>query len=185
MFIGKSQKLFSLVLVASITLLSSVAFADVEALSIRFGGGCFESNTSGSCVIKVTATGSDLDSETVRLTSGATRTDRFTKVSSRLRSLENGSAKFRFKNIPGACFRVVTGPNGNAAPDARSNIICQGEQNGSNGSTSSSTGSGGSLSSASSSSSSAASDSSSSSAGSNASSSSSDSSDDSSDSSDD
>jgi hypothetical protein len=105
--------------------LNSNAFADVDRLAIRFGGGCQSDNTNGSCTIRVTASGTDLDSETVQLYTAAKPGDPLKRFSPRLRALDqNGRASFRVKNVAGRCYQARTGPNGNDKPDRRSRTIC-------------------------------------------------------------
>ncbi len=106
--------------------LAGVAHADVDGLTIRFGGGCLTDNTTGNCTIKVTATGTDLDTESVRLYTAADSTSALKLISSRTHALSSsGTALFRIKNVPGGCFQVRTGPNGNSKPDAKSRTKCE------------------------------------------------------------
>lgn len=105
--------------------LSNVAFADVSSLTARFAGGCSESNTTGSCAIKVSATGSDLGSEGVLLLHSDTLNGHYAKVSKNARSLsDSGQATFRFRNAKG-CYKVTTAENGNDKPDVTSHRICE------------------------------------------------------------
>ncbi len=105
----------------------SAARADITALSAHFAGGCASENSTGSCTIKVTAEGDSFGAtdQVVVLTS-STRNGHFRAISKQARELdENGTARPRFKNIPGACFRVQTAENGDDASDVVSNTICE------------------------------------------------------------
>ena len=102
------------------------AWADVNGITMRFGGGCKTSNTTGSCVLKPRFSGFDLATETAVLYTCATSRGQCRKYSSRLHPVsEAGEVYMRIKNIPGGCFQVRTGPNGNDKPDVRSNILCE------------------------------------------------------------
>lgn len=103
-------------------LMASVANADVTALSVKFGGGCSSTNT-GTCTIKVTASGTDLDQSAVVLQRGTSQKGPWRYVSKTSRSLSaTGRAQFRFANQDG-WYRAVTAPNGNDAADIRSRAI--------------------------------------------------------------
>lgn len=105
---------------------SSSAFADVSGLTVRFGGGCLSSNTTGTCVLKVTADGTDLDSETVQVYSSADSNTAVSRVSRRLYGLDSsGRVTIRTSNVAGGCFQVRTGPNGNDKPDVKSRTKCE------------------------------------------------------------
>lgn len=100
--------------------------ADVTGLTARFAGGCNTSNTTGSCTIKVSASGTDLGSETVRIYAADSRNGPFNPISSRVHSLSSsGLASVRIANSRGPCFQARTGPNGNDKPDAKSRAICE------------------------------------------------------------
>ena len=100
------------------------ASAEVTGLTAKFAGGCQASNT-GSCTIKVSASGSDLASDAVVLEQADTSKGRFRYVSKTTRTLsESGSTSFKFRNKAG-CYKVVTAPNGNDTPDVRSRTICE------------------------------------------------------------
>jgi len=109
-----------------VVVVSSTAFAEVASLHAKFKGGGRVSNTTGSVSIAVTASGSDLATDSVQLWVAEGAGKSFKKVSNRLRVLSTtGTATFRVKNIPGGCYKVVTGPNGNDKPDHASNVICE------------------------------------------------------------
>lgn len=106
------------------TIVVSSAHAQVTKLKVAFGGGCSSSN-QGSCILEVSAEGSDLDTESVRLYSGSSK-DSLKQASSRNRALtSDGRATFRVRNTPGGCYQVRTAPNGNGASDHRSRVICE------------------------------------------------------------
>ena len=106
-------------------LISSIANADVVALSAKFRGGCVTTNTRGSCTISVTATGSDFGADGVVLRRSRTVNGPYRDVSVTPRALDDsGVTTFRFRNVAG-CYRVYTAPNGNDLPDARSRTICE------------------------------------------------------------
>jgi hypothetical protein len=105
---------------------ASLAHADVDALALRFAGGCTTANTNGSCTLRVTATGTELSREGVQLYVAAKQGERFVRVSPRVKPLsENGQASYRVKNTPGGCYQVRTAPNGNDAPDVVSRAVCE------------------------------------------------------------
>jgi hypothetical protein len=105
---------------------SATANADVSGITVRFGGGCVKTNTSGSCVLKPRFSGFDLDTETAVLYTCSTSRGGCRKYSSRLHPVSvAGEVSMRIKNIPGGCFQVRTGPNGNDKPDVRSRIQCE------------------------------------------------------------
>jgi hypothetical protein len=103
------------------------ARADISGLRVQFAGGCHSENTTGGCVVRVTATGDSFEaSDQVIVMSSSQKNGSFRPISSRARELdENGTVRARFKNIPGACYRVQTPENGNDAPDIVSNTICE------------------------------------------------------------
>jgi hypothetical protein len=104
----------------------SNARAEVSSISLRFGGGCLTSNTTGSCVLKPRFAGFDLETETAVLFVCSNARGGCRKYSPRLHPVsEAGEASIRIKNIPGGCFQVRTGPNGNDLPDAASPIVCE------------------------------------------------------------
>jgi len=104
----------------------SDASADVSGVALRFGGGCLSSNTSGSCVLKSTFSGFDLDTETAVLYTCSSAQGGYRQYSLRTHPVTAaGEAAMRIKNIPGGCFQVRSGPNGNNKPDARSRILCE------------------------------------------------------------
>lgn len=103
-----------------------VATADVSSIKMKFGGGCRTSNTSGACVLKPRFSGFDLDTETAMLyTCESTRGNCRRYTRRRHPVSEAGEVYMRIKNIPGACFQVRTGPNGNDKPDKKSRILCE------------------------------------------------------------
>lgn len=102
----------------------SSAHAEVTKLKLSFGGGCTSSN-KGNCVLEVTAEGTDLETESVRLYSGASK-DSLKQVSSKSRTLTSeGRASYRVRNTPGGCYQVRTAPNGNGVSDHKSRVICE------------------------------------------------------------
>ena len=108
-----------------LVLCAQSSYADVDRLTIRYGGGCVSSNLRGSCTIRVTAQGTDLDSEGVWIYTGASRST-LRRRSPRVRPLSvEGYATYRIKNVAGGCYRVRTSPNGNLKPDRYSNILCE------------------------------------------------------------
>lgn len=114
--------------IVAAALLSAVSFtsahAEVTKLAAAFAGGCTPSST-GNCVIEVTAEGTELDTDAVRLYSGASK-DSLRQVSSRNRDLTSeGRATYRVKNTPGGCYQVRTAPNGNGSSDHKSRVICE------------------------------------------------------------
>lgn len=105
---------------------ANLAIADVSGIAMRFGGGCTKSNTTGSCVLKPRFSGFDLEAETAILYTCASSRGSCKKYSARLHPVsEAGEVYMRIKNIPGGCFQVRTGPNGNDKPDVKSNILCE------------------------------------------------------------
>lgn len=105
--------------------LAGAAQAEVTGLSVKFKGGCSAANTTGSCTIAATATGSDLASEAIVLQRATSQNGRYKNVSAAPKSLsDSGSATFKFRNQSG-CYRAVTAENGNAAPDKTSRAICE------------------------------------------------------------
>lgn len=104
---------------------AQASYADVDRITIRYGGGCLSSNTAGSCTIRVVAQGTDLDTEGLWIYTGANRTS-LRRLSRRVRPLSiDGLATYRVKNEAGGCYRVRTSPNGNVKPDRYSNILCE------------------------------------------------------------
>jgi hypothetical protein len=100
-------------------------YADVDSLTIRYGGGCTSDNSTGSCTIRVMAQGTDLDGEGLWIYTGKDQ-ESLTRLSPRVRPLNaDGSATYRVKNVSGGCYRVRTSPNGNEKPDRLSNILCE------------------------------------------------------------
>lgn len=121
------MKKFSVLCIAGlIALAASSAQADVSGLTLKFGGGCLESNTTGSCTLKVYASGTDLGAEGVQVRTAATQKGPFKTISKTVHSLSSsGYATIRVKNNAGGCYEVVTGPNGNDKPDTTSNKKCE------------------------------------------------------------
>jgi hypothetical protein len=112
--------------IALIAVVPLAASADVSGISLRFGGGCVKSNTTGSCVLKPRFSGFDLETETAVLYTCTSARGECVRFSPRLHPVsEAGEVSMRIKNIPGGCFQVRTGPNGNDKPDARSQILCE------------------------------------------------------------
>ena len=102
------------------------ASADASGITIRFGGGCNAANTTGTCIIKVAVSGTELDSETVQLYTAAKSGDALKRVSSRLKGVSaSGQASFRVRNVAGGCYQVRTGPNGDDKPDTKSRTLCE------------------------------------------------------------
>lgn len=112
---------------AAISLLAvQTAAADVTGINMKFGGGCRTSNTTGSCVLNSRFVGFELDTETAILYTCKTSVGQCKRYSSRLHPVsEAGEVYMRIKNIPGGCFQVRTGPNGNDKPDLKSAILCE------------------------------------------------------------
>lgn len=105
----------------------SGAKAEVSGLRVQFAGGCTSENSSGGCTLRVSASGDSFDAaDQVLIMSSSQRNGTFRPISHRARELdENGTARPRFKNIPGACFRVQTAENGNDSSDVVSNTVCE------------------------------------------------------------
>ncbi len=104
----------------------SQARADVSEIKLAFGGGCTKQNTTGGCVLKPRFSGFDLDTESALLYLCSTPRAGCKRYSSRLHPVsEAGEVSMRIKNIPGGCFQIRTGPNGNEKPDIRSRIVCE------------------------------------------------------------
>jgi hypothetical protein len=100
-------------------------YADVDSLTIRYGGGCQSDNSTGSCTIRVMAQGTDLGVEGLWIYTGKDQKS-LSRLSPRVRSLDaDGSATYRVKNVSRGCYRVRTSPNGNEKPDRFSNILCE------------------------------------------------------------
>ena len=115
-----------ILILGSLLIVTADASADVSGITLRFGGGCLKSNSSGSCVLKSTFSGFDLDTETAVLYTCASQNGRCTQYSLRTHPVTSeGDVSMRIKNIPGGCFQVRTGPNGNDKPDAHSRILCE------------------------------------------------------------
>ena len=113
------------VAVTALLAFATSASADVSAIKLRFGGGCTSSNTNGICILKASASGTDLGSETVRVYTGADQKS-LKLVSKRTHALSSsGGVVIRATNNPGGCFQVKTGPNGNDKPDVSSNKVCE------------------------------------------------------------
>jgi hypothetical protein len=101
------------------------AQAAVTGLKIKFAGGCLKANTSGACVIKATASGTELSSSTVQLLSSTSSRGNYRALSPRVHSLSaNGFAAFSFKNVAGGCFIAVTRKNPGGR-SVRSRAICE------------------------------------------------------------
>lgn len=93
---------------------------------MKFGGGCLKSNISGACVLKPRFSGVDLDTETAVLYQCQSSRGQCRPYSRRRHPVRvAGEVYMRIKNIPGACFQVRTGPNGNDRPDVSSKIVCE------------------------------------------------------------
>ena len=119
-------KMRTLAALAVLTGTASLAHADVDALALRFAGGCATANTDGNCNLRVTATGTELSDQGVQLYVAARQGERFQRVSPRVKPLsESGQASYRVKNTPGACYQVRTAPNGNDATDVVSRAVCE------------------------------------------------------------
>lgn len=123
----KSVKKLVLGIIAATTLgLTSSAFADITGLKLTFGGGCLRSNPSGGCTLKVRVSGFDFTDETLVLYTAPNSSSRLKRGYKSAHSIsDSGVAFLRVKNVPGGCFQVRTGPNGNDLPDANSNIMCE------------------------------------------------------------
>lgn len=119
------KRTLTLFLVAIVASLPQYAAAEIDSLTIRFAGGCKESNRNGACVIRATADGSELENEAIVLQHSNSSRGRFRNVSRTPRSLdENGRATFRFRNFV-ACFRAINDRNGDDEQDVRSNVVCE------------------------------------------------------------
>lgn len=115
----------TLALIALVLIGVRPSYADVDSLSIRHGGGCLSGNASGNCTIRVSAEGTDLDTEGLWIYTGKDKNS-LTRLSPRVRPLSaDGLATYRVKNVSGGCFRVRTSANGNEKPDRFSNILCE------------------------------------------------------------
>jgi len=112
-----------LTVAAILAVSATAAHAEVTKLKARFGGGCV-SGATGSCTIKVTATGDLTAGDAVRLYAGSSA-DSLAKVSNRSHDISGGTAKFRVANSTGSCYQVRTAPNGNSTPDVKSRTICE------------------------------------------------------------
>ena len=114
----------ALVAVGVIGLAAHGASAEVTGLTAKLAGGCQATNT-GTCTIRVSASGTDLASDSVVLENAETAKGPFRYVSKTTRTLsESGSATMKFRNKSG-CYKVVTAPNGDDAADVRSRIVCE------------------------------------------------------------
>ena len=104
---------------------ASTALADVTSMNARFAGGCIEDNENGTCTIKVAASGTDLDSETAVVFGSDSANGDYRRLT-RARPLSSaGQAVIKVKNIPGGCYIVRTGPNGNDKPDRATRQLCE------------------------------------------------------------
>jgi hypothetical protein len=103
------------------------AKAEISGLRVQFAGGCHSENSSGGCSLRITAAGDSFGpSDQVLVMSASQKGGTFRPISRRARELDdNGTARARFKNIPGACFRVQTPENGNDVSDVVSNTVCE------------------------------------------------------------
>jgi hypothetical protein len=102
------NRIATLILTVAAMVISDAAYAEVTRLGIRFAGGCDSANKDGSCTIETVAFGEDFASAPgVQLFSAPTHNGTFQKVSNFKRKLdEEGRARSRFKNIPGACYQM-------------------------------------------------------------------------------
>ena len=113
-----------LVAVGVICIAAQGASAEVTSLAAKFAGGC-KTTSTGSCTIKATAEGTELEGDGVVLQRADSAKGRYRYVSKTNRTLsEEGTTSFKFRNAAG-CYRVVTTPNGNDVPDVRSRTICE------------------------------------------------------------
>ncbi len=104
----------------------SVAAADVTGITMKVGGGCVSTNKTGSCILRPRFSGFDLETETAVLYACANARGLCRELSPRQHPVsEAGEVYMRIKNIPGGCFQVRTGPNGNDKPDVKSKILCE------------------------------------------------------------
>ena len=111
------------VILASFAVAQS-AYADLSALTLRFGGGCSVDNTS-TCTLKVTGTGTSLSGTAVQLRHASSSTGTFTLVSSRTHTLDSsGKTSYRVSNQAG-CWKVTTANNGDDVADVSSNKKCE------------------------------------------------------------
>ncbi len=121
-----SKILFVAVLALANTVPHSNASADVSGISMKFGGGCVKTNLAGSCILKPRFSGFDLETETAILYTCSSGRGGCKRYSERLHPVsEAGEVYMRIKNIPGGCFQVRTGRNGDEKPDVSSRILCE------------------------------------------------------------
>lgn len=105
---------------------AGVASADVLDLNLKFGGGCVPTNVGGTCVLRVHAEGTDLDTEGVQLYYRTQKMSSFKRYSNRIYPLSaTGYARLSIANRSNTCYQVRTAPNGNEKPDVRSNVVCE------------------------------------------------------------
>ena len=100
--------------------MTTLAHARIEALSIRFGGGCRPENTNGACVIRVLGSGTNLEREGIILRHAGSPEGPFLPITPRERFLsDSGRATLRFRNVQG-CYQVTT-----RSGSVRSNVLCE------------------------------------------------------------
>jgi|GEM_PF-2273236 len=104
----------------------TTAAADVSGIAMKFGGGCIKTNRTGSCILKPRFAGFDLETETAMLYTCANANGGCKLYTQKLHPVSDaGEVYMRIKNIPGGCFQVRTGPNGDDKPDVKSRILCE------------------------------------------------------------
>lgn len=102
------------------------ASAEVTGIKISFAGGCTAENQSGSCTLRIVASGSDLDTEEFELYTSDKSNTRMKRASLHNSSVgESGVGHARLRNRPGACFQLRTARNGDDTPDVYSRTICE------------------------------------------------------------
>lgn len=105
--------------------LTSPAHAAVEHLKLKFKGGCTLSNTTGSCTLGASASGTNVAGAGVVFSYAPNASGPFTYLSATSRKLNSsGEVSVRLQNRAG-CYRVTTTPNGNHRRDVRSGVLCE------------------------------------------------------------
>ncbi len=118
----KGMKCTAVAVIATSLFIAGSAYAEVTGITMRFAGGCTSTNTTGSCTIKATASGTDLSAESLSLQKSTTgsrgnyRNFGYPRVPT-----DSGYASWKFKNDPStkACYRVK-----DVASNVRSRELC-------------------------------------------------------------
>lgn len=115
-----------LFIITAALLIASPSFADVTSMKASFGAGGYKKNT-GKVIVKVSASGTDLGSDSVQIQYASAQRGPWRNISNRTRLLSaSGYASFSFANQKSyGCFRVITARNGNDLPDIVSNKVCE------------------------------------------------------------